>query len=651
MHAYENSQRTRAFRLYEEGRRYNESLVPSYYTLVDTNTEFFAGNQWESLPGSKAMEQLPKPVFNIIRRVTGVLVAQITSGGLSVNLEPLSYYNGGPGTMNEEGSETPGFNVTEFAQAEVNNLIEKLGLEYRLRQALFDGAQTGDYCAHFYWNPTAKPYGGMSGSYRGEITVELVDGVNVMFGDPNTPRVEAQPYILLAGRDTVENLRQEYLALHPGDEAGARAIRPDRDYENQAASGGKLELTGEETAKCLYLYLYEKRPAQDGSEDMEVVVTKCTRNAILFDRAPTGLTRYPVAWGNWERQKNCYHGRALVTGILPNQIFINTMYAMVMKHLQLESFPKTIYNGDLVPRWDNEVGGSIAVHGLMPGQDMDQVATILRPTDMSGQILGTIDKVVELTRDCLGVTDVQMGTERADNTSAIMVVQQNAEVPLDNIRACLYEWVEDMVMILLDMMAAYYGRRPIVRTRSMDTVSTDPATGMPLLDPNTGLMQTARVERRVLEPFDFRLLRQVCLNARVDVGSSTAYSEIAMTQTLDNLREAGLISLEDYLERVPDKLIPRKQDLIDSHRRQAQAQNGIPAGNFPAGAGERGGEQLTAEAGTGHRNNKTITKYLFDKALEPAKVASALPGNLQAAFNGLPTSTKRTLARHESRKL
>ena len=50
-----------------------------------------------------------------------------------------------------------------------DNLLEKFKFDYRLRDALFDGAVTGDYCAHFWYDPDALPYGGAFGSHRGEI--------------------------------------------------------------------------------------------------------------------------------------------------------------------------------------------------------------------------------------------------------------------------------------------------------------------------------------------------------------------------------------------------------------------------------------------------------------------------------------------------
>ena len=58
---------TKAWQYYELGRTYNNSLSPSQYTVVNTNIEFFTGNQWRNLPQTRAMAALPKPVFNIIK--------------------------------------------------------------------------------------------------------------------------------------------------------------------------------------------------------------------------------------------------------------------------------------------------------------------------------------------------------------------------------------------------------------------------------------------------------------------------------------------------------------------------------------------------------------------------------------------------------
>lgn len=668
--APDKDNKTRAWQYYELGRAYNNGLVPNQYRTVNTNVEFFSGNQWLHIPETKAMSRLAKPVFNIIKRVTGLFVAALTANETTISFDSLSYYDG-------ENLSDPTSNAAEYATAEVRNLMDKFKMNYRVREALFDGAQTGDYCAHFFWDANAMPYGGAFGAYRGEIQMEMVDGINVMFGNPNDRRVQKQPYVLIIGRDTVENLREEKRRFDKLNKKGkspdaAETIQPDNDTAHQIGVGGRHELiqADDKNGKCLYVYMYEKRTHEEDVTDPEtgepveeivrdddgnpvpltvdgkpvvnpdgspryktrrmkhyvttVYATKATKSCNIFSNVDTGLSLYPVAWGNWEHQKNQYHGRALVTGIIPNQIFINSMFAMVMRHLQLMGFPKAVYNADLIGQWNNEVGQAIAVHGLQPGQAIGDIAGFLQPADMSNQIIVAIDKAMQYTRECLGATDVQMGAVRPDNTSALMVLQANSEVPLENPKANLYEWYEDVGAILLDMMGTYYGERPLVREREFEEIVTGP-DGTPLIDPMTGTMMQNTVSRRVLESFDFRQFKHLYLNIRVDVGATSTYSEISIVQTLDNLRRDGTLEVIDYLERIPDKLIPRKAELIAELRKRAQtmqaagaAQPGVSA---PAGGPSMGGP------------------------LDEAKVIQNMPENIQSRFDQLPEVAQDALLR------
>ena len=576
----ENS-KTQAWKLYEKGLEYNNRLTPNQYSMVETNTAFFNGNQWLHLPDTPAMRGLSKPTFNILERIASLFIASLSSSAITVHFEPLT---------SSMSMQTPGDreDVSFFANAEVSNLLEKFKFDYRVRDALFDGAQTGDYCAHFWFDPDAQPYGGTLGAHMGEIRMELVDGINVMFGNPNDRRVETQPWILLTGRDTVEHLRQEakrvrqnrafYHSVRTGDmDADADSILADSETQDFPGMGGQTEITGDDTdeGKALYVLLYTKvekeveAVGQNGEVEKRRVcsihVTKATRNAVIYEDVDTGLSNYPLAWGNWKKQKNQYHGRALVTSLIPNQIFINTMFATAMRHLQLLAFPKTIYNADLISTWTNEVGMAIGIRGLQPGQSINSVAANLQPAEMSAQIFALIDKVIQTTKDCLGATDAQLGNIRPDNTSAIIALQANAEVPLENIRAGLHEWVEDIGMILLDMMGTYYGLRPIVVEREF----MDPVLGpnkQPMIDPVSGTMILQKVTKKVVVDFDFSVFKNLWLKLRVDVGATTYFSEIAMTQTLDNLRREGMLTAIQYLERVPDKLIPKKDQLLQELR-------------------------------------------------------------------------------------
>ena len=667
------NQMTNVWKYYERGKAYNNSLVPNQYNVVRTNTEFFIGNQWQNLPQSPAMSRLPKPTFNILKRVASLFIASLSSSAVTVRLEPLAHYDG-------SGIAGPDDDVAAFANASVNNLLEKLNFDYRLREALYDGVQTGDYCAHFYWDATAQPFGTRLGPHRGEIGMELVDGINVMFGNPNEFDIQKQPYVIVVGRDTAMNLRREmeqFRRTRNGMASGTAATKSDEslvqaDSENWdfAGVGGRTEAQADDdVGKVLYCYMYTKVQKEqemidpktgltvmepelgpDGMPKYEedangllipkmvpaketvttVRVTKATRSTIIYEDVDTGLSLYPIAWGNWERQKNQYHGRALVTGLLPNQISINKLFASAIRHVDLMAFPKTVYNADLISSWNNEIGQAIGVHGIQPGQSIQQVAYNLQPSDMSNQVFALIDKAMAYTKECLGTTDAQMGNVKPENTSALMVLNTNAEVPLENIRAGEYEWLEDCCKIILDMQGTLYGKRPVIMSKVVkDLVIGD--DGIPVIDPITGRMKTQEVTYKVVEEFDFSQLKNVALSMKIDAGATTYFSEIAMTQTLDNLRRDGTLDVIQYLERLPDKLIPRKKELIDELRgriaqgTQANAAAGaaIPEAGTPVSVGS---DTAPAQGGP----------------LSQDKMVQGLPTQMEQRFDELPNIAKKT---------
>ncbi len=91
-----------------------------------------------------------------------------------------------------------------------------------------------------------------------------------------------------------------------------------------------------------------------------------------------------------------------------------------------------------------------------------------------------------------------------------------------------------------------------------------------------------------------------------------------MVQTLDNLRRDGTLNIIEYLERMPDKLITRKQELIESLKKQAN----LPVSNETP---IKGGEDI------GH---------VIGSELDAAKKISQLPTSMQAKYNDFPATDK-----------
>jgi hypothetical protein len=308
------------------------------------------------------------------------------------------------------------------------------------------------------------------------------------------------------------------------------------------------------------------------------------------------------------------------------------------------AFPKTIYNADLISAWTNEVGQAIGVRGLQPGQNISQVAYNLQPAEMSNQIFALIDKAMDYTKECLGATDAQMGNVKPDNTSALMVLQSNSEVPLENTRALLYEWVEDIGSILLDMMGTYYGKRPLVHDKEFEEPVMGPG-GVPQIDPMTGQMKTQKMVRKVVKEFDFSQLKHLFLNVSIDAGATTYFSEIAMVQTLDNLRRDGTLDIIAYLERIPEKLIPRKQELIEDLKAKAlaaQAQQ-QPDPNQPPMGGEK-----NAPSGSQIGSVPSGVLPAMGGKLDTDKAISTMPHGIQAKFNNLPRSAQKALVQQST---
>jgi hypothetical protein len=533
------AEKTKDWQLYEAGKQYNNRLTPNYYDTVDANLAFFEGDQWRNLPDNN----MPKPVFNIIKRVGTFFVSSLTTSKTKLHFEPL---------LNADNGESEELSPSDFANAMVSNLFEKFKMDFRIKDALFDGVKTGDYCAHFYWDTEKQPYGNQFGDIKGEICMELVDGTDVMFGNANNPNVDAQPYIIISGRDMVNNLKEE-AKKYKTDE---NTIKSDSDFNETAGDSGKIEVEADESGKARYIIVYRKKKVKRVKQDEQgnkteveettIMVSKSVESAYIFKDIDTELKHYPIAWGNWEKQKNQYHGRALCTGLLPNQIFINRMFAMVMYHLMMTAFPKAVYNADIITSWDNEIGSAIPVSGMDINGNIKNIAGYLEPGQMSGQIMQTIEQAMQYTKECLGISDAALGQIDPKNTSAIIAVQKSSAIPLENPKANLYEWIEDIGRVLLDMMGTYYGTRPVV-------------------------IEQNQVKQVV--QYDFSIFKNEWLNVRADVGEASYWSEIASLQTLDTLLDKEKIDFVDYLERVPDEYIPQKQELIGKIKQQMEMQH------------------------------------------------------------------------------
>lgn len=506
---------TDEWRQYQAGIDYNHKV--DLYQTVNKNERFYAGDQWNGVVSNG----LPTPVFNILKRIINYFVSAILSQNVNIHFTPEAVSTDTP--EEEEKLRKAAQLLSDYSAT----LWEKNKMNFKLRQWLLDAAISGDACGYVFWNSTID-----SGqAAKGDIDVDQIDNVNVFFGDPNEKDVQKQRYIIIAARELVANLQ---------DEARANGISEDEvlkigaDEETFYQSGDRSQIQLDyrfdgfgKTTSLIKLY----------RKDGKIFAKKITKFTTIRNEWDTKLTLYPVTWMNWDVRKNSYHGQALVTGIIPNQIFINKMFAMAMMSLMHTAFPKVIYNKNMITAWNNQIGAAIGIERL-GNESVGNVAQYLNPGMMSGQVMQTIDLAINYTKDMLGANDNLLGDinpERASGRS-IIAVQQASAVPLENIKQNMYQFLEDMGYIWLDFISNYYGTRKI---------------------------DAEILGKREIVEFNFDELKDMKFRLKIEVGASSYWSELASIETLDRLLQQEAISFKQYLERIPSGLIAQKQSLLE----------------------------------------------------------------------------------------
>lgn len=526
-----------AWEYYENGLRFNDQI--NLDETVRANENFYVGKQWEGVQANG----LPTPVFNFLKRVVGFITATITSDNLKVNASALE------NTPDTDSLTDPVRIVNEEFEA----LIEQNDIPSLNREFTRNAAVDGDGCTYTYWD-SEVPIGG---GKKGAIKTEILPNTRVLFGNPNDRSVQDQPYIQIASREIVRRVMKR--AKENGCE----------DWEQIQANESNMDEAKRTDDKVTVLLTLWK------DEDTgEVWGYESTQNCEVRKPWNLGIRLYPITWLSWDYIQDCYHGQAMITGLIPNQIFINKAWAMSMLSMMRSAWPKVVYDKTRVTKWDNRVGGAIPINGGDPAS----VAKVIDPAAISPQISQFISLAVEQSEESLGATKVALGDTRPDNTSAIIALQRAAATPSEMTKQNLYKAVEDLFRIYLEFMAQCYGKRLVDMPTPPEVVEAMQIAGQ-------------EVPSSIQMEFDFADLKDYPMSLKLDVGASSYYSEIASLQTLDNLLMNGHITPVQYLERIPDGNIPRRRALIEELKQQMQQPAPSPVEPVEEGAPEiRGGK-------------------------------------------------------------
>lgn len=546
------------FKEYRDGTQFKSGLgMRGLYEQSKMNERYFIGDQWY---GVNCGNDRPLIRHNVIKRIGEYKMSVVGSSPITVSYSA----DGFPNTLGLKEAIRPiRDGIAQGNEAYIEQMMamsadiipsneevtlimsalsdyfrvtaERVKFNDKCEQALRNAFISGTGIIYTYWDDKVK-----TGLYAdenrttpivGDIGCEVLDVENVYFGDPNLTDIQSQPYILVAQRKSVAELKRE--AKHnrrPQYEIDQ--IKPDNETGYEAGQISENEPS--ESKKATVITKFWKKWDDDGS-DYTLKAIKVCENAVIRPEWDVGIRLYPFASFLWERRRNCAYGESEITYLIPNQIAINRMMTASVWAVMMMGMPMLVVNSDVVDAGSltNDPGQIISVNGGY--EDVHGAMSYLNPPNFSPSFIQNVNTIIGNTLQQSGANDAALGDMRPENTSAIAMLREAATMPLQQTKNRYYSFIEDIARIWAEFWIMKYGKRSIK------------------VEDDTGTWYL---------PFDGERYRDLLISTRIDVGASGLWSEAQSTITLGNLLDRQIITPIQYLQRLPKGIIPQLEKLI-----------------------------------------------------------------------------------------
>lgn len=497
---------------YQDGLTYKRSM--KFLDKWPEYERFKAGDQWPA--ATQRTKHLPRPVFNVIKMIETHKVANVMSEQIKM------VYSAQEIVEDNQMDVDVGEMFSRYSEA----TWERIKQDELNEEALDIAANTGTCVLHYYWDNNVK--GGQAYPWIGEMEGEVIDPINVFFGNPQQRNVQKQNYIIISSRELVSSVK-DYAKNNGISPAMLGQIKPDKETNDQGYDMAKVELN--DTSKVTVLTKYWK-------EDGEIMFAKTCCGITLKKPTETGLSRYPIAVMQWERRKKSIFGVGDTEGLIPNQKAVNMLVAMQILSVQLTGWPKMVYKSQAIdPSKVTNAPGEMIEDRLAPGQG-DGVK-YLNPGSISASAANLVEAILGYTRQMTGADEAATGSApSADlNATAIMLLQKAAAIPIESIKRRFYRLIEDIGRIWEDFWKVKYNLPRQVKLKDEEG-------------------------EEYPELFNGADYQGTELNLKIDVGPSSTYSESLMLSSLNDALNRGNITYEQFLKYAPRTVVPFRDRLM-----------------------------------------------------------------------------------------
>ena len=503
-------QETPIWQLFEKGRNYQRRT--NMIEETDKNYRFYNGNQWE---GARLGDVEPVQK-NFIKPIVKYKCSVIHDNLYAIVYSSQNYEN----RAFRKTAEV----VCDLLNAYAARVWEQDKLDFKGRRVTKDAAINDEGIIYVDFDKEKmKPVN------------EVLDKIDVFYGDENNDDIQSQPYILIQKR-MPEATAKEFAQAHGLGKDKLDYIIGDNQTFEQAGEAAKDEVDDKVT---IVYKLYKK----DGTVHYSIA----SRWITITEDTDLGIGLYPLAHFVWEEKKGSARGEGEVRYLIPNQIEVNRTEVRRVLTVKYQAFPQKVVDVSKIvnPQALNTVGGTIRTNG-QPVDDVHKIVGTIPPAQMSPDVVKLQEDLISMTRDLAGAGDTATGQVNPESASgrAILAVQQASQAPMTEQKESYKNFVEDLARIWLEYLIAYSENGV-----NMEYETTDPQTGEETVE-LVNVPQSA--------------LKQLQATVKIDITPKSVYDRFAQEQTIENLLIQGFFNpqrigeLKIYHKVLPDDAVAPK---------------------------------------------------------------------------------------------
>lgn len=515
METEEEIKKTDLWELYERGIDFLQ--MNHVYEDTDENYRMYSGNQWEGAE----LGGIEEAQYNFIETIVNYKVSTINQNLWGINFSSENF---------EREFRKTAEQTCKMLNRKAAKVWEKDQMDIKVRKISDDAAINDEGVMYVNYNEENQ-----------NPINEIINKNDIQYGNEQDDDIQNQPYIIIAQRKPVSEVRN----LAKANKVSPKKIDliiGDKDTATQTGEEAKRE-------KDDMCTLVTKMWKENG----KVWYCQSTKQVEIVKATNTDLNLYPVAHFVWKQKKGWSRGEGEVRTLIPNQRELNKTLARMLLSVKQCAYPQKIANIDKISNPDAlaALGGIIKTQNGASVDDVSKIFSYVQPASMSTDVSKVINDLIGITRDLKNAGDIATGGINPESASgkAILAVQQASQQPLVKQLTGLKTFIEDIARIWLDMWNVY-----TPNGMKLENEINDPTTG-------ETYVEIVDVPASVLENLDGTV--------KVDITPKGAFDRYARELSLENYLKAGFFNaqrvseLRYYAEALPDDSTAPKQELLD----------------------------------------------------------------------------------------